>query len=252
MIRTIIIEHKTQSLKRLKSELGAFSGIQVIGEAQDRETAVNIIDSLKPDMVMMDMQLPEFSCFDVLDEISYLPMVVFISDYNPYAIKAFDKYGIGYILKPYSREPLEKAFQQVTAMRQKMNRELLSKVRQEIDKRIYTDRFTIKANGQILIVPAENIYYFEARHRSVLIHTYEEVYRYDGVFKELENALDPEVFYQVNPIHIIAYPKLKRMTRRVSGKYTLRLTDKGRTKLKVEKNFLKRLRDKYRADQEME
>ncbi len=91
IVDTVIVEDETPSLERLKDQLGNFPQIRIVGEALDGEGAVATIDRLRPELVFLDIELPEFNGFEVLNRISCSPMVVFVTAFNEYALKAFEE-----------------------------------------------------------------------------------------------------------------------------------------------------------------
>lgn len=245
MIRTVIAVYEPPSRARLKSLLRHFPEIQLIGETGDGRNAPHVIDSLKPDLLFLDVQLPEYSGFDILDELSYLPLVVFITDYNPYALQIFRACDVAHILKPVAAETLEEALQQVMRLRRRLDAGLLLRLRQGVERRRYINRFPALFQEQQLIVPAEMVYYLEARRDKTLVHTYLENFYYDAPFTGLERVLDPALFVPVREDCIVAFSRVLRISRHLRGDHSLRLKDQNRTRLAVQPGFLPRLREKW-------
>lgn len=247
MIRTVITVYEPHSRSRLKSLLRHFPEIQLIGETGDGKNAPHVIDSLKPDLLFLDVQLPEYSAFDILDELSYLPLVIFITEYHPYALQIFRDCDIAHILKPASGETLEEALQQVMRIRRRLDAGLLLRLRQGVERRRYVNRFPALFQDQQLIVPAEQVYYLEARRDKTLVHTYQQNFYYDAPFTGLERVLDPALFVPVREDCIVAFSKILRISRHLRGDHSLLLKDKARTRLAVQNGFLPRLREKWPA-----
>lgn len=247
MIRTVITVFDPHSRSRLKSLLRHFPEIQLIGEAGEGKNAPHVIDSLKPDLLFLDVQLPEYSGFDILDELSYLPLVIFLTDYNPYALQIFRACDAAHILKPATSETLEDALQQVMRLRRRLDADLLLRLRQGVERRRYINRFPALFQEQQLIIPAEQVYYLEARRDKTLVHTYHENFYYDTPFTGLERVLDPALFVPAREDCIVAVSKIRRISRHLRGNYSLLLKDEHRTRLAIQPGFLPRLREKWPA-----
>ena len=106
LIRAVLVEDELPSLERLKSLLGAFDDIHIVGEAADGPSAIDVIDEQRPDLVFLDIQLPVYTGFQVLEKISHKPHIIFVTAYDQYAIKAFEENAVDYLLKDASLEAL--------------------------------------------------------------------------------------------------------------------------------------------------
>ena len=109
LMRTLIAEDEPLALNKLKIYLQDFEWINIIHESTNGEDAFNNIENKKPELVIIDIEMPKLSGIDVIASLSYHPNVIFITAYNSYAIKAFELHAIEYILKPYSRKRLSQA-----------------------------------------------------------------------------------------------------------------------------------------------
>jgi DNA-binding LytR/AlgR family response regulator len=112
-ISTLIIEDNSESSKKLESLLKDFDEIRVVGEAQNGTEAVTLINKRKPDLVFLDIQLPGMDGFEVLQKIDHHPLIIFVTAYQQYAVKAFEVNGIDYLLKPITKKCLERAVKRV-------------------------------------------------------------------------------------------------------------------------------------------
>ena len=105
----IIIEDEEPARQLLKNYLSDFNNISLINVCEDGFTAVKAIDELKPDLIFMDIQMPKLTGFEVLELINHKPEVIFTTAYDEYAIQAFEKNAIDYLLKPFSKERFQNA-----------------------------------------------------------------------------------------------------------------------------------------------
>jgi len=111
MISTIIVDDERLAREGLKGMLKEFTDIQIVAEAADVDEALELIDRHKPQLLFLDINMPEKNGFDLLEELIETPVVVFTTAYNEFAIKAFEKNAIDYLLKPISADRLREAVQ---------------------------------------------------------------------------------------------------------------------------------------------
>jgi len=240
-IRSIIVEDESHSIERLKFLLKDLKNIQIIGEAQDGKAAIELINNLKPELIFLDIQLPGTSGFGVLEKISYPVMVIFVTSYDQYAIKAFEKNAVDYILKPTSKERLKKAVERVINLNKRLDENTIEVLKSMFEKSSYMTRFAVKLGDEILIIPQEDVYYFNAEDKYVFLHTYDRKFFYDATLKELEDILDPEIFCRIHKSYIVSINKIKKLKKEFFSEYSAVLDD-NKTILKVGRNFLPKLR----------
>src|SRR2546426_9341257 len=114
-IRVVIVDDEAPARALLREFLGAHPGIEIVGESMNGFEAVKHISELKPDLVFLDVQMPKLDGFEVLELLERPPVVVFVTAYDEYALKAFEVHAVDYVLKPIGRERLAEAIQQVRA-----------------------------------------------------------------------------------------------------------------------------------------
>lgn len=240
-IRSIIVEDEPHSIERLKYLLKDLKNIQIVGEAQDGKAAIELINNLKPELIFLDIQLPGTSGFGVLEKISYPVMVIFVTSYDQYAIKAFEENAVDYILKPTSKERLKKAIEKVINLNKKLDENTIEVLKAIFEKSNYMTRFAVKLKDEILIIPQEEVYYFNAEDKYVFLHTYDRKFFYDATLKELEDILDPEIFCRIHKSYIVSINKIIKLKKQFFSEYSAVLDD-NKTILKVGRNFLPKLR----------
>jgi len=245
-IKAVIIEDEQHSLERIKFLLKSYEEIVIIGDASDGETAVEIINRLKPNLIFLDIQLPVFNGFEVIDRIEYKPMIVFTTAYDQYALKAFDVNGIDYLLKPISKEKLNRAIKRVLNNKIGINDNIFSVIKDIVKKKVYLKRFATKSKDEILIIPQEDVYYFKAEDKYVFLCTIKKEYFYDSTIKELEKMIDPEIFLRIHRSYIVAIDKIKKIDKWFLGEYKVKLSDENETSLKISRNYLPKVRKTLR------
>ncbi len=109
LMRTLIVDDEVLARKRLKRLLAEIGGIELIGEAEDGVQAVEMIELLSPDLVLLDIQMPGLTGFEVIEALNDPPHVIFVTAYDEYAIRAFEVNALDYLLKPFGRARLVSA-----------------------------------------------------------------------------------------------------------------------------------------------
>ncbi len=243
-IKTFIAEDEPNSMERLKELLQDFPELSVEGEAADGLQAIKSINRQKPDLVFLDIRMPGATGFEVLEKIEANPMVIFVTAYDEYAIKAFEENAVDYILKPTSKERLSKAVKRVLDLNFRLDHMDLLRLKQSLKKDSYLHRFVVKKGDEIRIFPEEDVCYFKAQDKYVFLHTADKQYFYDLPLKELEEKLDPDRFCRIHRSHIVSLDKIKKIKKWFHSEYIVELKDDARTTLKVSRNYKSALQEK--------
>ena len=198
MQKAIIIDDERLARNELKKLLQEFPDVEVIGEAANANEGIEKIESLNPDLVFLDIQMPGKSGFDMLTEIERAPHVIFVTAYDEYALKAFEVNALDYLMKPVEPKRLADALLKV---KQKDEEELLS----------YNNRGLLHENDQVFVKDGERCWFVKLSD----VRLFESVGNYAKVFfgnnkplilkslNALEERLDDKVFFRANRKHII-------------------------------------------------
>lgn len=246
-IKTVIVEDERHSLERLRDVLSGFDQLEISGEATDGLGAVEVIDRVKPELVFLDIQMPGGNGFEVLARISVRPMVIFVTAYDQYALKAFEENAVDYILKPSSRERIAAAVERVVSRHRLVDSQLLETLREALSKRRFIQRFVVKAGDEILIIPESDVFYFKAEDKYVFVCTDGKEFIIDLTLKELELRLDPDIFCRIHKSSIVSLNKIKRITRWFHGEHIIELNDRNCTRLKLGRNFHRSFTEKLKT-----
>jgi DNA-binding LytR/AlgR family response regulator len=245
-IKAFIAEDEPHSLDRLKDLLGNFSELDIIGEARDGLKAIELIDEMKPELVFLDIKMPGASGFEVLEKIRHDPMVIFVTAYDKYAIKAFDENAVDYILKPTSLERLSKAVKKARERNYRITDSDLARLKLSLKHEDHIRRFVIKKGDEIQIIPESEAYYFKASDKYVFLHTKERQFFFDMSLKELDKVLDPQKFCRIHKSFIVAIDKIKKLKKWFHGEYLVEMKDLSESALKVSRNYKDNLNKKLR------
>jgi DNA-binding LytR/AlgR family response regulator len=243
-IKTLLIEDELNSLERLKNLLAGHTEVEVIGEALDGIRAIDMIDNLKPELIFLDIQMPGAGGFEVLEQITHTPMVIFMTAYDEFAIKAFDANAIDYILKPSTAARIAEAVARALDRRRVIDDQLLATLRASVDRAGFLRRFAVSRADEILIIPESEVYCFRAEDKCVLLCTHNEKHFFDMTLKELELRLDPGVFCRIHKSHIVSLDKVRKIHRWFHGDLVVQLEDAEKSNLKVGRSYREELRNR--------
>src|SRR5262245_58913539 len=176
-IRTLIVDDELMARKRLKRLLFQEPEAEIIGDCSNGREATSAIEKLTPDLVFLDVQMPEMDGFEVLQAIGAkaMPVVIFVTAYDEFALKAFEAHAIDYLLKPFDHDRFRKAFQRAkTYLKGRksdaMNERLSALVDRLGDRTGNDSRLALKTNGRLLFLNVEEIDWVEAVGNYVGFH----------------------------------------------------------------------------------
>jgi len=245
-LRAIIVEDEPHSLSRLRFLLADIEDLTIVGTAENGEAAIRLIDELKPDLAFLDIQLPGMTGFDVLARCRHRPAVIFVTAFNQYAVKAFEENALDYLLKPTSKERLQKAVARVRQSRLPPDPKLLEAIAQLLARNRPGRVFSVKNKDEILLIPENDVYYFKAEDKYVFLNTAERSFFYEATLRELEAMLDPDLFARIHKSCIVAVGKIKKLQKYFLGDYILELDNAKKTRLRIGRAYLKSLKEKLR------
>ncbi|MFH1194878.1 MAG: LytTR family DNA-binding domain-containing protein [bacterium] len=244
-IRTVIVEDERPAMERMRNLLANFPDIEIIGEAEDGLSAVKLISNLQPDLVFLDIRLPELSGFQVLEKVTNLPKVIFVTAYDEYAIKAFEANAVDYLLKPTSVERVKKTIDKVKSMNDRIEPQLLSLLKGMVEKNKYMQNFSVKVKDEILLIPAEVVHWFYASDKYVFLRTFDTEYFLDLTLKRLDELLDPEKFVRIHKSVIVSATHINKIKKSFTGKYMVVMTDSKKTSLEIGRTYLPVLKERF-------
>src|SRR5262245_12915374 len=178
-IRTLIVDDEELARRRLQRMLAAFPDVQIIGEAENGAETVAKIEAEQPDLVFLDVQMPDLDGFGVLKlvEVAALPLIIFVTAFDQYAVNAFEVSALDYLLKPVHRQRLEQALVKVRAKLAKpeASQAQLTQLIQQFQRPAanYLQRLPVRAQQRILILPVEQITSLRVEHGVVCAATAE-------------------------------------------------------------------------------
>jgi len=247
--RTIVIDDEPAARRLMRNLLKEHASIiEVIDEAGNGREALQKIEELKPDLIFLDIQMPDLTGFEVIERLQHKPNIIFTTAYEQYAIKAFESFSIDYLLKPIKEERLEKSLdklRQFGRLNQNVDLAGLQDIIRQLHAPQKASALPIKTGDRIILLRFENIAYLEAQDKYVYIYTIDgQKYLTDQSLTLLEEKL-PASFYRIQKSYIINKEKIKEMHRHFNGRYLFVMEDKNATRLTSGRTYNEAIRGEF-------
>jgi two-component system LytT family response regulator len=197
----IIIDDEEAARELLKEYLEDFDYLKLLGEASDGLAAVELINAKKPDIIFLDIQMPELNGFQVLQKIDELPTIIFSTAFDQYAIKAFEIHALDYLLKPYTKKRFEKAIERINSENNDKTADLIEA--EMVKKELFPDRILLAKGSQFYNIRVDNIIKIEALGDYAKVFTKQAFYLYKHGIGEMEKRLNPQQFLRIHRSTII-------------------------------------------------
>lgn len=214
-IRAVIIEDEEPARNLIRNFLHDYEEIEIIEECSDGFSGVKAINELKPDIAILDIQMPKLTGFEVLELIEHKPIIIFSTAYDQYAIKAFEENAIDYILKPYSKarflQAIDKAISKVGAIISKegISNETINKISEGKQEKI--SRIAIKSGAKVFVIASNQIQFIEADGDYVKVYTKDKAYLKEKTMKYFESNLPSDEFVRVHRSHIVNINEISKI-----------------------------------------
>jgi two-component system LytT family response regulator len=232
MIRTLIVDDEPLARRGIRAHLKEERDVEIIAECGNGLEAVALIEKETPDLVFLDVQMPELDGFGVLEAIKreHLPAVIFVTAYDRYALRAFEVHALDYLLKPFDAERFTGALERARAhLERRSISDLHSRLQSLIDdlktNQKYAERLVIKSAGRIFFLSVEEIDWVEAADNYVRLHTRSNTHLLRETMNNLEGRLDPAQFLRIRRSTIINVRRIKELHTLFRGEYEVVLLD---------------------------
>jgi len=235
--KVLIVDDESAARIRMRQLISEYAtDFQIIGEAYNGMNAIHQIESLRPDLVFLDIQMPDKNGFEVLAALSYQPMVVFTTAYEQYAIQAFEVHSVDYLVKPIESVRLAKTIQKLNSFHTpipQLNYRNLANIFQQLQPKKEPFSLTVKKGDRILLLRFEEITYLQAEDKYVTIHTVDGTkHLSDLTLNELVQKLGPS-FMRIHRSTIINQDFILEAKRFFKGRFIITLRDGQGTNLRT-------------------
>jgi len=248
-IRTLIVDDEPLARDGISVRLKDHTDIEIVGEAGTGPEAVSAIDRLRPNLLFLDIQMPGMNGFDVLAATAdiHLPVVIFVTAYDQYALKAFDVHALDYLLKPVANErfldALERARQELARgtrpSGERIGAMLTERAANGEGESAYLYRFTVKDGDRFLLVKAQEVDWIQSAANYVRLRARGRTFLLRSTMADLEQRLDPKQFARIHRSTIVNLDRVKEITPEWHGDFDVTLTT-GEV-LKLSRNYRDRV-----------
>jgi len=209
-LRAIIVDDEELARGFLREMLGAHPDIEIAAECPNGFEAVKAIGETRPDLLFLDVQMPKLDGFEVLELIDPGPVVIFVTAYDQYAMRAFDAHAVDYLLKPFSRERFERALERARLRlgEQRPRIPLASEARAPEQR---PQRIVVKDGPRVHVIPIDKLDYAEAQDDYVALHSGGKSYLKQQPIASLESLLDPARFVRIHRSVIVNLERIARI-----------------------------------------
>jgi len=243
-IKILIADDEQPARKKIRSLLREEKGIGSIIEAENGIEAVRKIQGENPDLVFLDIQMPGMTGFEVIESVGVenMPVVVFVTAFDQYAINAFEVQAIDYLLKPFDQERFRKSLNRALKQVELKNsnvvvlKNLLNEIRSEKE---YLDRIMVNVEQRFFYIKTSDVIYISAEEKYVNLHTKKDQYLVRDTMNNLEQKLDSAKFKRIHRSHIVNIDFIKEIQPLSHGDYVVILKDG--TRLTLSRRYRDRL-----------
>ncbi|WP_136805827.1 LytR/AlgR family response regulator transcription factor [Desulfosediminicola flagellatus] len=249
-IQCVIVDDEQPARDELRYLLSRYDDVQVTGEADSAGKAVSLIKKITPDLVFLDIQMPGKNGFDVIAELAGhtpMPLFVFATAYDNYAVKAFEESAVDYIMKPFSEKRLDITLGRIRNLLIEEPKESgdLQTTLQELLNKMGTPRETVKVsvekNGRIQLLAPQEIVFCSCESNGICIHTHDEVFTMYGIatMDKLAEHLAGAPFFRTHRAVLVNLDCIREFSPWFNGKYNLIMNDSKSTELTVSRTRVK-------------
>ena len=243
-MRVLVVDDEELARARIKELLADIPDVEVAGEAENGLRAVELVGELGPDVVILDIQMPGMDGFEVVEALTHVPLVIFATAFDEYAIKAFEVNSVDYLLKPISKERLGEAIERARSLLDDTPQldDQMARLAGLIRSRDMR-RLPVMKGKKIVLVDLDDIVWIGVEDELVFVHTASEKYMMNATMAELESRLDPRVFFRSHRSSIVNLNHVKEIVPWFSGKYKIVVDDEKKSELVLSRARAKGLRE---------
>lgn len=241
-IRVLVIDDEPLARNMIRELLECDSRVEILMDCANGRQAVEAIAKLSPDVVFLDIQMPELGGFEVLESLDRkrMPYVIFATAYDQYAVRAFEVHAFDYLLKPFDKERFDIAWNRAKAQIKQdrddhRDQHILALLEELKTGPRYLERLVIKSGGRVFFLDVKDIHCIEAEGNYVLVHDGIKNYLLRETISGLQTQLDPKQFLRIHRSAIVKLDKIKELQPWFHGEYRV-ILEKGK-QLTLSRNY---------------
>lgn len=254
-IRCMVVDDEPPAVAELTHVLSQHQDVQVVGSAGSAAKALEQLAGLSPDVVFLDIQMPGQDGFGLIQGMvdrENPPLIVFVTAYEQYAVQAFEKHAVDYILKPYSEKRVAKSLDRIRGLMRTSRQ--AGATRRDIRKLMEQvaapgqefKRVSVECRGRILLLAPREIVLCHTEERRLMVYTADHQYECYGVtsLNELEKRLGDQAFFRVSRAHLVNLRCIKELSPWFNGRYVLVMSDQDSSEVAVSRSRVRELKER--------
>jgi two-component system LytT family response regulator len=224
-LRIVIVDDEPPARARLRRLLKAHDDVAVVAECGDGATAVQVIEAESPDLVLLDVQMPELDGFEVLRtlDVPKLPEIIFITAFDKYAVRAFEVHALDYVVKPVEQDRFDRALVRARQHLSEQREGIAGLLRDLARERAYLTRLPVRSEGRIKVIDLAEVDWLGAADNYVTIHAGSREYLVRDTIAAVERQLDPAQFVRVHRSTIVRIDRIAELVPDLHGDFRIRL-----------------------------
>lgn len=247
-LTAVVVDDEPPARARLKRLLAELGGIEQVGEAASAAEALRVVEAVRPDLLLLDVQMPGGDGFSLLPLLQHRPAIVFTTAYDHYAVQAFEASAVDYLLKPFRLERLAEAIERVRDQRQRPGERIrqLEALLEQMGRPAprHLERLTVRLGLRQRVLRVEDVRWFGAEDKLVFAATDDGRHYVGLTLDELEQRLDPARFFRIHRSAIAALDHVASLRPAFAGTWKLQLDDPAATELPVARARARQLRER--------
>jgi two-component system LytT family response regulator len=232
-LRVIVVDDEAPARRKILRFLKDEAGVELVGEADSGEAALEAIEKLAPDLIFLDVQMPGMDGFGVVEALSALgpdaPQIIFTTAHDKFALRAFEVHALDYLLKPIAEERFRAALRRAQSQSAKpaddFSSRLQAMLQQMQRERSYPERLLIHENDHAFFLPVREIDWMESERNYLLIHCGKKTHTIRATLDSLLKSLDPKLFVRINRGSLVRLDAIRELLPWFHGEYKVILQD---------------------------
>jgi two-component system, LytTR family, response regulator len=248
-IKVLVADDEPLARERLTTLLATEPDVDLVAQARDGEEVVTAVHDHSPDLVFLDVQMPQMNGFQAIEAVGAdkMPLVVFVTAYDQHALRAFEVRALDYLLKPFDRERFSDAMQRARRQLEReetgdLGRRLLALVKDLRRDQPRSDRLVVKSGGRLFFLRTDEIDWIEAAGNYVRLHVGPTSHLLRETMNAIEGRLDPEKFFRIHRSRIVNMERIQELQPWLNGEYAV-LLQTG-TRLTLSRGYREKLQDR--------
>jgi two-component system LytT family response regulator len=232
-LRVIIVDDEAPARRKIVRFLKEEPGVEIVGEADSGEAAMQAIEEHAPDLIFLDVQMPGMDGFEVVAALSAMgpdaPQIIFTTAHDKFALRAFDVHALDYLLKPIAEDRFRAALRRAQSQSAKPNDDFSTRLQSMLEQmqrdRSFPERILIHENERAFFVLVREIAWIESDRNYLLIHCGKKTHTIRGTLDSLLKSLDPKLFVRINRGNLVRLDAIREMVPWFHGEYKVMLQD---------------------------